>query len=167
VSVSGAQAFVTNNQESGKVFVVDLSASPPAVVSSLNVGGRPQEIVELPSGLRSYVLNKRDPAGVTVIDRVSGSKVKTITISDPPGYPRALTLSPDPFFGRRLLYIVYERNLIFYDLELDEEMGRFWFTDDATARAVSVAVTADGRGLLIGLERAPLGQRLLFFRFGP
>ena len=166
VSVSGHLVLVTDNQESGRVFVVDVSASPARVTTSLNAGGRPQAISELPEGLKTYVLNKRNPAGVTVIDRLSGSKVKTITVSDPPGDPQALALSPDTFYGRRLLYTVYAQEAVFYDLEFEMEVGRFQFTDDPTGRAVSVGVTPDGIGLLIGLERAPLGQRLLFYRFG-
>jgi hypothetical protein len=167
VSVSGNLVLVTDNQESGRIVIVDLSASPPQVTTSLNVGGRPQAIVELPDGLQSCVINKRDPAGVTVIDRFTGSKVKTITIDGPPGTPQALALSPDPFYGRRLLYLVYGQEVVFYDLEFEAEVGRLKFTEDPTGRAVSAGVTPDGSALLIGLERAPLGQRLLFFTISP
>ena len=51
---------------------------------------------------------------------------------------------------------------MFYGLELEAEVGRMRFAEDATARAVR----PDGRGLLMGMERSPLGQRLLSFRLG-
>jgi hypothetical protein len=79
--------------------------------------------------------------------------------------PRAITLIPQTAFGRTLLVLAYHQDVLFYDLGREIVVGQITATDDTSARAVSVMVTADNNGVLVGLERAQLGKRLIFFQF--
>jgi DNA-binding beta-propeller fold protein YncE len=165
VVVFGSRVYVSNNQESGKVLVVDFLANPPAVTGSVNTGGRPQGMVADEQGVRIYVLDKRNPAGVTVIDGLSSSRSESIEIAGREDLPRAIALIPETAFGRKLLVMAFYQDVVFYDLDLEMVVGEITVSDDASARSVNVSVSLDGSGVLVGLERAELGKRLIFWKF--
>ena len=125
-----------------------------------------RSIVTSPDGKgdRLYVLNWGSNE-VTVEDPLSGS-VERLEIFPPTAgdTPQALAVSPSGFYGRRLLYVAYRTVLVFYDLDAETEVGQLDlspYSRDATAEAVSAALTPDGRGLLIGMTQS----QLLYFRF--
>ena len=167
VHVSGNRAYVTNNKTSGKILAVDVNASPPQLVRpGLDAASHPRSIVTSPDGKgdRLYVLNWGSNE-VTVEDPLSGS-VERLEIFPPTAgdTPQALAVSPSGFYGRRLLYVAYRTVLVFYDLDAETEVGQLDlspYSRDATAEAVSAALTPDGRGLLIGMTQS----QLLYFRF--
>ena len=165
VAVFGTRVFVTDNKEASKALIVDLVSNPPAVTGSINTGGYSQEMVVDEQAVRVYVLDKRNPAGVTIIDGFTYSRAGSIEIEKDEEFPGAITLLTHATFGRRLLLVAFYQDVMFYDLDLEMVVGQITTTDNTNARIVSMSLSLDGTGLLVGLERAELGNRLVFLQF--
>ena len=84
-----------------KVFVIDLKASPPAVVGTVTVGKRPSGLAISNDGKVALVTN-RDDGTISVLS-IAGKEVKvtdTVSVGAGPDQVSAVAISPD---GKRVL----------------------------------------------------------------
>jgi DNA-binding beta-propeller fold protein YncE len=84
-----------------RLFVVDLKANPPAVISTLNLGKRPSGIAINPAGTLALVAN-RDDGTISVLS-IAGKEVKvtdTVSIGAGPDQVTVVAITPD---GKRAL----------------------------------------------------------------
>jgi len=95
-----------NNQKKGdgtyapasddRLFVIDLTASPPAVIDTLHLGKRPSGMAINPAGTMALVTN-RDDGTVSVVS-IDGKTVKvtdTVKIGEPADNVSAVAITPD------------------------------------------------------------------------
>jgi DNA-binding beta-propeller fold protein YncE len=93
-----------------KVFVIDLKASPPAVVGTVTVGKRPSGLAIAANGKLALVCN-RDDGTISVLS-INGKEVKaidTVKIGKPEDSVSAVAITPD---GKRALVTRSEANLV-------------------------------------------------------
>ena len=84
-----------------RVFVIDLKASPPAVIDTLHVGKRPSGMAINAAGTMALVTN-RDDGTISVLS-INGREVKvtdTVTVGEGKDNVSAVAISPD---GKRAL----------------------------------------------------------------
>jgi len=84
-----------------KVYLVDLTASPPAIIGSVTTGKRPSGLAIAPNGKLALVSN-RDDGTVSVLS-IAGKEVKvvgTVTVGAAADSVSAVAISPD---GKRAL----------------------------------------------------------------
>jgi DNA-binding beta-propeller fold protein YncE len=85
-----------------RVFVVDLKATPPAVIDTLHAGKRPSGMAINPAGTGALVAN-RDDGTITVLS-INGREVKvtdTVTVGEGKDNVTAVAITPD---GKRALF---------------------------------------------------------------
>jgi DNA-binding beta-propeller fold protein YncE len=93
-----------------RVFVVDLKASPPAIIETLHAGKRPSGLAINPAGNLALVTN-RDDGTITVLS-INGKEVKvtdTVTVGEGKDNVSAVAISPD---GKRGLFIKPSANKV-------------------------------------------------------
>lgn len=84
-----------------RLFVIDLKASPPAVIATVKVGKRPSGLAISPDGKWALVANRDD--GTISVLTISGKEVKladTVTVGEPKDQVAAVAITPD---GKRAL----------------------------------------------------------------
>lgn len=84
-----------------RVFVIDLKASPPALIDTLHVGKRPSGMAINAAGTMALVTN-RDDGTISVLS-INGREAKvtdTVTVGDPKDNVSAVAITPD---GKRAL----------------------------------------------------------------
>jgi DNA-binding beta-propeller fold protein YncE len=97
VEKDGKRAVESDN----RMFVIDLKASPPKVIATVNLGKRPSGMAIAPSGKLALVTN-RDEGTISVLT-INGNEVKvvdTVTVGDPKDSVSAVAITPD---GKRAL----------------------------------------------------------------
>jgi DNA-binding beta-propeller fold protein YncE len=156
ITPDGKLALVANSlvhQEDGanwkpapdtKLYVIDLEASPPAVVSTLDIGKQPSGMAINKSGTLALVANRAD-ASVSVLT----IKGKTVALagSVPMGDPvAAVAISPD---GKRALAAKNTVNKVAL-LEIDGDKATYNKVDMSVGVfPYNVQITADGRWGLV------------------
>lgn len=99
VPKDGGFALVSDD----RLFVVDLKANPPAVVSTVTLGKRPSGMAIAPDGKLALVANRDD--GTLSVLSISGKEVKvTDTLSLGPGTDQVTTVAITPD-GKRALAV--------------------------------------------------------------
>jgi DNA-binding beta-propeller fold protein YncE len=97
VEKDGKPANATDN----RLFVVDLKANPPAVISTLQLGKRPSGLAINAAGTLALVTNRGD--GTISVLSIHGKDVKvvdTVTVGTPADQVAAVAITPD---GKRAL----------------------------------------------------------------
>jgi DNA-binding beta-propeller fold protein YncE len=132
-----------------KVYVIDLKANPPRVVTSLIVGKQPSGLDISPQGDQALVANRGD--GTVSLLSIKGTEVTvldTATLGSPADQIAHATFAPD---GRRALAVKFASHKVsvveirngklVYD-KLDLPTG-LWPYNVAVAPAGTIALTAD------------------------
>ncbi|HLY46456.1 MAG TPA: beta-propeller fold lactonase family protein [Stellaceae bacterium] len=84
-----------------KVFVIDLKASPPAIIATLTAGKQPSGLAIAPNGKLALVCNRAD--GTVSVLSIAGKEVKiidSVTVGAPADSVSAVAITPD---GKRAL----------------------------------------------------------------
>jgi YVTN family beta-propeller protein len=126
-----------------KVYVVDLKASPPAIVGTVTVGKQPSGMAISPNGRLALVANRAD--GTISVLSIDGKTVKlvgTVTVGPPSDSVSAVAISPD---GKHALAALFLDNKI-AQLSIDGDK----VTDDNHDLPVginpyNVAISPDGK----------------------
>ncbi len=127
-----------------RLFVVDLKASPPAVVGTVKLGKRPSGMAIAADGKWALVAN-RDDGTVSVLS-IAGKEVKvtdTVTVGEGKDHVTAIAITPD---GKRALVaksaankiavLTIDGGKVTYDKARDMPVGNFPY---------NVAITPNGK----------------------
>ena len=126
-----------------RLFVVDLTAKPPAVIATLHVGKRPSGIAIDPAGSMALVANRDD--GTISVLTIGGKEVKiadTVKVGAPADNVSAVAIAPD---GKRALFTKPSANKIGL---LAIEGGKVTYTKRDLPTGIfpyNVAIAPDGR----------------------
>jgi DNA-binding beta-propeller fold protein YncE len=138
------------NTPDNKVYVVDLTASPPAVITTLQVGKQPSGIAINRAGNLALVANRADNS-VTVLS-ISGKNVSiagTVALAPPDApaqQPSAVAITPD---GKHALVAKALANKVAL-LDIDGTTVSYKGYDMVTGLfPYNVQVTADGKLALV------------------
>jgi YVTN family beta-propeller protein len=155
VTVGGVTKAFVANEDDGTVSVVDVRGR--TVLATVQVGGRPTELVAAPDGSRIFVLNE-DTGSVVVLDAGSHQQLATIALGSS---LTGLDVSPDS----RSLYVTANQpthNLWRIDLATNQIANDVDVGDGALAVAAGrdmgrIFLTTAGNRLLLwdtGVNRA-------------
>jgi DNA-binding beta-propeller fold protein YncE len=138
------------NTPDNKVYVIDLTASPPAVITTLQVGKQPSGLAINRAGNLALVANRADNS-VTVLS-ISGKNVSiagTVALAPPdapPQQPSAVAITPD---GKHALVAKALANKVAL-LDIDGTTVTYKGYDMVTGLfPYNVQVTADGKLALV------------------
>jgi DNA-binding beta-propeller fold protein YncE len=138
------------NTPDNKVYVIDLTASPPAVITTLQVGKQPSGLAINRAGNLALVANRADNS-VTVLS-ISGKNVSiagTVALAPPdapPQQPSAVAITPD---GKHALVAKALANKVAL-LDIDGTNVTYKGYDMVTGLfPYNVQVTADGKLALV------------------
>lgn len=79
-----------------KVFVIDLKASPPAIIATLTAGKQPSGLAIAPNGKLALVCNRAE--GTVAVLTIAGKEVKvadSVTVGAPADAVSAVAITPD------------------------------------------------------------------------
>ena len=126
-----------------KVFIVDLKASPPAVIGSVDAGKQPSGMAISPRGDLALVANRAE--GSLSVLSIKGKDVKvidTVTIGTPADNVAAVAITPD---GKRALAAKFLTNKIAL-LSIDGDKVTYDKRDlPAGINPYNLAVTPNGK----------------------
>ena len=132
-----------------KVYVIDLKANPPRVVTSLTTGKQPSGLDISPSGDQALVANRGD--GTVTLLSIRGTDVAiadTVTLGSPADQVAHVAFTPDggralavKFAGHKVSVIEIKDGKLAYN-KLDLPTG-LWPYNVAVAPSGKIALTAD------------------------
>jgi DNA-binding beta-propeller fold protein YncE len=137
-------------QPDNKLFVIDLSTSPPKQIATLELGKQPSGMAINRAGTLALVANRADDT-VSVLS-ISGKEVKvvdTVSVSGGPNkeQPAAIAITPD---GKHALVAKFLANKVGL-LAIDGQKVTYTKYDMATGLyPYNVAITPDGRLAIAG-----------------
>lgn len=137
-------------QPDDKLFVIDLTAKPPQVIATLQLGKQPSGLAINRAGTLALVANRADDT-VSVLS-IAGKEVKIVdTVSVAAGttkeQPSAVAITPD---GKRALVAKFAANKVAL-LTIDGEKVTYTKYDMATGLwPYNVAITPDGKLAIAG-----------------
>jgi len=155
VSPSGEIALVANSLEpvtqgwvhrldpDNKVFLIDLKASPPKVIGTINVGKQPSGLAISPKGDLALVANRAD--GTISVLSIRGKDVlvvDTVTVGTGTDMVSAVAITPD---GKRALAVKAAANKVAL---LSINGGKVTYDKRDLPAGIfpyNIAVTADGK----------------------
>ncbi len=131
-----------------RVFVVDLKASPPAIIATVTAGAQPSGMAISPDGKLALVANRHD--GTISVLSLAGKEVKvtdTVTVGTAANSVSAVAIAPD---GKRALAVKAGADKIAV-LTIDGGKVAYNNKDDLPANnyPYNVAITPDGKLALI------------------
>lgn len=135
-------------QPDNKVYVIDLKASPPKQVATLELGKQPSGLAFNQAGNLALVTNRAD--GTLSVLSVSGTDVKvvdTVTIGTPADQLSAVAITPD---GKRALVTKFAAHKVAL-LDIDGQKVTYAKYDMSTGLwPYNVKITPDGKLGLAG-----------------
>jgi DNA-binding beta-propeller fold protein YncE len=131
-----------------RLFVVDLKASPPAVIATLNLGKQPSGLAINAAGTMALVVNRAD--GTISVLSINGKEVKvtdTVTVGAAGDQVSAVAITPD---GKTALAVKSAGDKVAV-LDIDNGKASYDKKNDLPANnyPYNVAVTPDGKLALI------------------
>jgi DNA-binding beta-propeller fold protein YncE len=137
-------------QPDNKLYVIDLTTSPPTQIATLELGKQPSGMAINRAGTLALVANRADDT-VSVLS-ISGKDVKvvdTVSVSAGPNkeQPSAIAITPD---GKHALVAKFLANKVGY-LTIDGQKVTYGKYDMATGLyPYNVAITPDGKVAIAG-----------------
>jgi DNA-binding beta-propeller fold protein YncE len=131
-----------------RLFVVDLTAKPPAVIATLQLGKEPAGLAIAPDGKWALVCNRGD--GTISVLSIAGKEVKvtdTVTVGSGADLVSAVAIAPD---GKRALAVKSAANKV---AVLTIDAGKVTYNKDSDLPAnnypYNVAITPNGQIALV------------------
>jgi DNA-binding beta-propeller fold protein YncE len=141
-----------------KIYVIDLTASPPAQIATVEAGKQPSGMAVNPTGTLALVANRADDTvGVLSIDGKNVKVVDTVSVTGPaaapgatpapPALPSAVAITPD---GKRALVVKSGANRVGL-LDIDGQKVSYAKVDGKNydmapgLNPLNVQVTPDGK----------------------
>jgi DNA-binding beta-propeller fold protein YncE len=141
------QGWVRRLDPDNRVFVIDLKASPPAVIGTITVGKQPSGLAISPKGDLALVANRAD--GTISVLSIRGKDIlvlDTVTVGTGADQVSAVAITPD---GKRALAVKSNANKVAL-LSIDGQKVTYDKRDlPSGIFPYNVAVTPDGKLALI------------------